>query len=87
MYCSPFADEGDRAGDGRGLHGHFPELLAVSRAEDREGLPGGAFDHEIAGRRQHAAVAVARQGHAPRFLLRDGIPRHEPRFLFAVACF
>ena len=67
MYCSPVDHEGDRPRDGRALHRHFPQLLAVGGAEDRERLARGAFDHEIARGREHAAVAVPGQRHPPCF--------------------
>src|SRR5690606_31278441 len=68
----------DRARDRRALHRHLPQQLAARRAEDRQRLLRRAFDDEITRRRQHTAVAVARQRHLPCGPLPNRIPRRQP---------
>src|ERR1700678_1118837 len=78
----------DRVGNGSGvantLYRHLPELRAVVRAIDREGLADSALHQEVAGGRQHAARAGIRVGNAEGFFLRGRIPCEQVTLLTTV---
>ena len=62
---------GDRRRHDPGAGVELPELLAVARAVGGENAVGAALEHEVAGRREHAAAFDDRVGRMPRGALRD----------------